>query len=101
MDTREARPLEERMRQKGEHPVLCLRREEEGRIYRYLVAVTDGEPQSYSVYAEYQDSKTHTTGEIPSFSRDRDTAESFCSMLERFGVTPLSLDAVYEDTYTP
>ena len=89
------------MRQRGEHPVLCLRREEGQAVFRYFVAVTDSRPQSYSVYAEYTDGSLHTTGEIPNFSEDRDIAEGFCCMLEKFSVTPLSLDSVYEDIYTP
>ena len=101
MDTNEAITLEGRMKERQEHPVLCLRREEGQAVFRYLVAVTDQRPARYSVYAEYTDTEHHTIGDIPHFSADRDTAESFCSMLERFGVTPLSLEAIYEDTYTP
>ncbi len=101
MDMNETHTPEARMKEKGEHPVLCMRREEGQAVLRYLVAVTDAAPYSYSIYAEYRDAEWHTTEEVPDFSRDRDTAEGFCCMLERFGVTPLSLHAVYEDTYTP
>lgn len=101
MDTTENDSLARRMQKNGEHPVLCMRREEGDAVFRYLVAVSNASPERYSVYAEYKDAKRHTLGEIPHFSSDRDAAESFCSMLERFGITPLSLEAVYEDLYTP
>ena len=90
-----------RMKARDEHPVLCMRREEGSAVFRYQVAVSNTSPKSYSIYAEYEDGERYTVGEVPDFSTDRDMAESFCSMLERFGVTPLSLNAVYEDTYTP
>lgn len=101
MDRNESHTPEERMKEKGEHPVLCMRREEGEATFRYLVAANDAPQKEYSIYVEYQDALHHTTGEIPAFSTDRDVAETFCGMLERFGVTPLSLDAVYEDVYTP
>ena len=89
------------MKQRGERPILCVRREEGDAVFRYQVAVNDATPSEYSVYAEYKDSTRYTVGEIPHFSTDRDTAESFCGMLDRFRVTPLSLEAIYEDMYTP
>ena len=90
-----------RMKARNERPVLCMRREEGTAVFRYQVAVSSSSPQSYSIYAEYEDGELYTVGEIPDFSTDRDMAEGFCSILERFGVTPLSLNAIYEDTYTP
>ena len=101
MNTNETSTPEARMKARREHPVLCLRREEGQAVLRYLVAVTDKEPMQYSVYAEYEDESQHTVGDIPCFSNDRAKAECFCNMLERFAITPLSLDAVYEDAYTP
>ena len=101
MEKDESRTPEERMKEKGERPVLCMRREEGTATFRYLVATNDAPKKEYSIYVEYRDALRHTTGEIPAFSTDRDVAETFCGMLERFGVTPLSLDAVYEDIYTP
>ena len=101
MDTKETTFSEEKMKERGEHPVLALRKEEGDTVLRFLVAETDRHPKQYSIYAEYFDGACHTAGDIPNFSRDRDTAESFCSMLERFGVTPFSLNAIYEDTLTP
>lgn len=92
---------EEKMKERGEHPVLALRREASGAVLRYLVAESDTLPKHYSIYAEYLDGASHTVGDIPCFSSDRDQAESFCSLLERFGVTPFSLHAVYEDSLTP
>ncbi|MBE6655271.1 MAG: hypothetical protein E7609_00165 [Ruminococcaceae bacterium] len=101
MNTNETSTPEKRMRERREHPVLCMQREDGSAVFRYVVSITDAEPHRYSVYAEYRDAERHTVGEVPDFSEDRDTAESFCSMLERFGITPLSLHAVYEDIYTP
>lgn len=101
MNTQESDRLASRIKENGEHLVLSMRREENGARFRYLVAVSNTSPATYSVYVEYQDASRHTVGAIPRFSNDRDTAESFCSMLERFGITPLSLDAIYEDAYTP
>ncbi len=101
MDEKEMTFSEEKMKERGEHPVLALRRTDGGVTLRYVVAERDKPPKHYSIYAEYTEGACHTAGEIPCFSRDRDTAESFCTMLERFGVTPFSLDAVYEDSLTP
>lgn len=101
MDEKAMTFSEKKMKERGEHPVLALRREERDAVLRYLVAETDTDPRYYSVYAEYSDGTCHTAGDIPRFSKDRDQAEGFCSLLERFGVTPLSLGAVYEDSLTP
>ena len=101
MDIKENDTPRERMNKRGEKPVLCMQREEGMAVFRYLVAVSKAPPMTYSIYAEYEDGTTHTIGEIPHFSEDRDMAESFCGMLERWGVTPLSLEAIYEDIYTP
>ena len=101
MDTNETSTPEGRMRERKEHPVLCMQREEGEKTFRYLVGVTDQKPHRYSVYAEYRDAERHTVGEVADFSTDRDMAEGFCSMLDRFSITPLSLHAIYEDHYTP
>ena len=68
---------------------------------RYAVGVSDTHPHLYSIYAEYSGGGKETIETIPAFSEERDTAESFCAMLWRFGVTPLSLHAHYEDSLTP
>ena len=101
METNDRETLEERMAKRGERPVLLLRRIEGEGVFRYGVGVTAHPPTQYSVYAEYSAGEMHTLSHIPSFSSDRDTAESFCSLLERFSATPLSLDAIYEDSLTP
>ena len=101
VNTTENDSLETLMKKNGEKPVLCMRRDEGEAVFRYLVAMKSASPISYSVYAEYTDATHHTVGAIPSFSYDIDTAESFCGMLERFGITPLSLEAIYEDMHTP
>lgn len=93
--------LEEQMAARGERPVLLLRRTEGGREFRYGVGVTAHPPVRYSIYAEYRATDMHTVTHIPAFSGDRDTAESFCSLLERMQATPLSLQAIYEDSLTP
>ena len=90
-----------RMVERGERKVLALRKEEGDALYLYTVAIGSEKGALYSIYAEFQCGDVHTVGEIPGFSCDRDKAEAFCCMLERFGITPLSLDAVYEDLLTP
>ena len=90
-----------RMAERGERKVLSLRKEEGDALYLYTVAIGKSKDALYSIYAEFQCGDVHTVGEIPDFSCDRDKAEGFCCMLEKFGITPLSLDAVYEDLLTP
>ena len=101
MDTNALTFSEEKMEERGERVILTLKRGAENATLSYLVSVSDGEPPNYSIYVEYTDAERHTVGEIPRFSSEKETAERFCAMLARFGVTPLSLDAVYEDTLTP
>ena len=55
----------------------------------------------YSVYAEYEDDGIHTVGKIPDFSYNKETAEGFCRLLAGILATPLSLEALYEDSLTP
>ncbi len=93
--------LDEHMERRRERPVLCLRRTEGDAIFRYAVGMSCELPVYYSVYAEYIRGGCHTVGEIPRISQSRDAAESFCALLEHFLVTPLSLEALYEDTLTP
>lgn len=93
--------LDEHMERRGERPVLCLRRTEDGAIFRYAVGMSRTPPVYYSVYAEYIRGECHTVGEIPHLSQNRDQAESFCALLEHFLITPLSLEASYEDILTP
>ena len=93
--------IEARMKARGEHPVLTLRYDGDGAVMRYAVGTSAKKPPSYSVYAEYTANGKTTAEVIPAFSRKRDTAESFCALLARFSVTPLSLHALYEDSLTP
>ena len=108
-----ATTLEEAVRERGEKVVLLLKKSVGHKHFRYalgegpapLPCITDGdarrEAMTYSVYAEYKDGKIHTVGSIPDFSCERATAESFCRLLSRILATPLSLDAIYEDSFTP
>lgn len=89
------------MTERGERKVLSLRKEEGEALYLYTVAIGKEKDALYSIYAEFLCGDLHTIGEIPAFSDDRDKAEGFCCLLERFGITPLSLSAVYEDLLTP
>ena len=101
MDTKAMTFSEENMKESGERVTLALKRKEGDAILFYRVCTSTAEVPLYSVSVEYTDTERHTTGEIPHFSSDKETAERFCAMLARFGVTPLSLDAIYEDTLTP
>ena len=89
------------MERMGEKPVLLLRRSDGTRVFRYGVGMATHPSVRYSVYAEYLTEGMHTLSHIPAFSIDRDTAESFCSLLERTLATPLSIEAIYEDSLTP
>lgn len=101
MDPEQNDTIESRMQRQNEHPVLALRCEESTGVLRYAVGVSDTPPPMYSVYAECIIDGKITAESIPAFSRDRDTAESFCALLARFSATPLSLHAIYEDSLTP
>jgi hypothetical protein len=101
MENNITQTLEERMAALGERPVLLLRRIDGERVFRYGVGMAVHPPTRYSIYAEYRAGELHTITRIPAFSSDRDTAESFCSLLERVLATPLSLEAIYEDSLTP
>ena len=100
MDKQEPTFFKEKRKERGEI-TLTLQRAEGDAILAYRVCASETEPKLYSVTVEYTDAERHTQGEIPHFSSDKETAERFCAMLARFGVTPLSLDAIYEDTLTP
>ena len=93
--------IEERMKARDEHPVLCLKYEATHAVMRYAVGASRTSPTVYSIYAEYISEGTHTAETIPAFSEDRDVAESFCAMLCHFGATPLSIHEIYEDSLTP
>ena len=105
--------LEEAMAQRGERIVLLLKKSVGHKHFRYalgeapapLPCISDGEARreafTYSVYAEYRDEKTHTVGVVPDFSSEKGSAEGFCRLLARILATPLSLDAIYEDSLTP
>ena len=93
--------IEACMKARGDRPVLSLRSDGENAVMRYAVGASDTTPVLYSIYAEYTADGKTTSETIPAFSEERDTADSFCAMLWRFGVTPLSLHAHYEDSLTP
>ncbi len=101
MTTKEENTIEAHMLLRRERPVLCLRRTVGQGVLRYAVGVSDSTPPLYSIYAECALSEEHTVGEIPHFSDDRDKAERFCCLLEHCLATPLSLEALYEDSLTP
>ncbi len=91
-----------RMQKRGERTVLHLRKDLGLAHFRYILAerLEEGAPM-YSIYAEFKDEELHTVGSIPDFSPLRETAEAFCRLLARTLATPLSLEAIYEDTFTP
>ncbi len=107
------RTLEEAVAERGEKVVLLLKKSVGRKHFRYalgegaapLPCITDGDARrgamTYSVYAEYRDDEVHTVGSVPDFSCERVTAEGFCRLLARILATPLSLDAIYEDSFTP
>lgn len=101
METKKQDTIEEKMKESGEHPVLTLRQELEGRTMRYAVGCSDRGENVYSIYVEYSEGGRFSTERISAFSRDRDIAESFCAVLARYSATPLSLHALYEDSLTP
>lgn len=90
--------LEEAMKARGERMILLLKKSLGKRHFRY--ALGEG-ADTYSVYAEYKDESTHTLGSVPDFSNEKDVAEGFCRLLSRILATPLSLEAIYEDSLTP
>lgn len=90
--------IEETMQARGERMILLLKKSLGKRHFRY--ALGEG-ADTYSVYAEYKDESTHTLGSVPDFSNEREVAEGFCRLLSRILATPLSLEAIYEDSVTP
>lgn len=112
-DTPKPSTLELAIKERGEKMVLLLKKSVGRKHFRYAIGeapaplpcITDGEARvkatTYSIYAEYKDEKTHTVGAVPDFSCERTTAEGFCRLLARILATPLSLDAIYEDSFTP
>ena len=91
-----------RMQERGERTVLHLRKDLGLSHFRYVLAerLEEGAP-IYSIYAEFRDEQMHTVGSIPDFSPLRETSEAFCRLLARTLATPLSLEAIYEDAFTP
>ena len=94
--------IEELMKKRGEQVVLRLEKRLALAFFRYAVGerVTE-EGTLYSVYAEYAREEIHTLGFIPDFAREKAQAEGFCRLLAHILATPLSLDAMYEDSLTP
>ena len=93
-----AKDLEEAIEARGEKMILLLSKSLGKRRFRY--AIGEG-GNSYSVYAEYTDEKSHTVGAVTDFSNEKEIAEGFCRLLSRILATPLSLEAIYEDSLTP
>ena len=91
-----------RMKERGERTVLHLKKDLGLSHFRYILAerLEEGAP-IYSIYADFKDEETHTVGSIPDFSPLKETSEAFCRLLARTLATPLSLEAIYEDTFTP
>jgi len=95
--------IEECLEKKGEHIVLHLKKNLGNAHFRYVLSEGKNVEGcvTYSVYAEYTDGKAHTVGGVPDFSDSRELSESFCRLLARTLATPLSLEAIYEDSLTP
>ena len=98
-----SKSIEECLEKKGEHIVLHLKKNLGHAHFRYVLAEGKDENgcDTYSVYAEYTDENAHTVGGVPDFSDSREMSESFCRLLARTLATPLSLEAIYEDSLTP
>ena len=96
--TKSASTLEKAIAARGERMILLLEKSLGRRRFRY--ALGKG-ADTYSVYAEYKDEGAHTLGSVPDFSNEKDVAEGFCRLLFRILATPLSLEAIYEDSLTP
>ncbi len=94
--------IEARMQMRGERSVLYLSKNLGPTHFRYILAerLEDGAPL-YSIYAEFKDGERHTVGSIPDFSPLKETSEAFCRLLARTLATPLSLEDIYEDMFTP
>ena len=101
METKQEGRIEERMKERGDKPVLLLCEEQRASKLRYAVGMSERPPILYSIYVEYSDGEVERTELIPAFSKDRDVAEGFCAVLARYTATPLSLHALYEDSLTP
>ena len=123
MHNENPRGICELIRERGEKAVLLLEKAIGTKRFRYAVgerteivsprkseATSDGSlaldqeeatRAVYSIYAEYEDEGIHTVGKIPDFSFLLETADGFCRLLARTLATPLSLDAIYEDSVTP
>lgn len=95
-------PASERMASRGENAALVVRRNHGTIHLTYTVAERKTEDGvMYSVYAEFEDGAFRTASAVTDISGDRLAAESFCRMLAEHAVTPLSLEAIYEDRLTP
>lgn len=95
-------PVSARMAARGETPSLVVRRSHGGIKLTYTVAERKTEDGvTYSVYAEFEDGELRTASAVTDISDDRIAAESFCRTLAEHAVTPLSLEAIYEDMLTP
>ena len=97
-DKHPSKSIEAEMEKRGEKMILLLKKALGRKLFRY--ALGEGE-NTYSVYAEYKDERTHTVGSVPDFSSEKESAEAFCRLLSRILATPLSLEAIYEDSLTP
>lgn len=94
--------IEERMKEREEKTILHLSKHLGRATFRYILAerLEESSPL-YSIYAEFKDEEMHTISSIPDFSPLRETAEAFCRLLAKTLATPLSLEAIYEDSLTP
>ena len=97
---------EAELQRRKEKTVLRLEKKIGPTLFRYIVGERreekgEGDGNVYSVYVEYESEGTHTCGVVPSLSRDRERAFSFCRGLAKALVTPLSLPFIYEDSLTP
>ena len=101
METKRKGSIEERMKERGDKPVLMLCEDLEACKLRYAVGMSEKAPTLYSIYVEHSDGECESTELIPDFSKDRDVAEGFCAVLARYTATPLSLYSLYEDSLTP
>lgn len=103
LDNEETDSIESRIAKRGERMILDLKKNLGHSRFRY--AVTERERGAggftYSIYASYADEEKSTVGAITDFSASREGAECFCRLLARMLATPLSLEAIYEDSLTP
>ena len=111
MNTTECKTAKEKMKERNEQTVLCLQKKIGHTLFRYSVGErreeitkedeTKTQALSYSVYAEYETAEEHTYAFVTALTEEKEKAIAFCKKLLAALVTPLSLEAVYEDMLTP